>query len=77
MPRISIGDCELYYEREGSGFPVLFITGLAGYANFWRDQVPSFARSYTTIAYDHRGVGQSEQNARATSSSGWRPTPSA
>ena len=45
MPRISIGDCELYYEREGDGFPVLFITGLAGYASFWRDQVPSFARS--------------------------------
>ena len=61
MPRISIGDCELYYEREGAGFPVLFITGLAGYASFWRDQVPSFARSYDTISYDHRGVGQSEQ----------------
>jgi len=60
MPRISIGDCELYYEREGEGFPVLFITGLAGYANFWRDQVPSFARSYTAITYDHRGVGQSD-----------------
>jgi aminoacrylate hydrolase len=60
MPRISIGDCELYYEREGDGFPVLFITGLAGYARFWRDQVPSFARSYSAITYDHRGVGQSD-----------------
>ena len=60
MPRISIGDCELYYEREGGGFPVLFITGLAGYANFWRDQVPGFARSYCAITYDHRGVGQSD-----------------
>lgn len=61
MPRISIGDCQLYYEREGDGFPVLFITGLTGYANFWRDQVPSFARNFSTIAYDHRGVGQSDQ----------------
>jgi aminoacrylate hydrolase len=60
MPRISIGDCELYYEREGDGLPVLFITGLTGYASFWRDQVPSFARSYSVITYDHRGVGQSD-----------------
>ncbi|HEY1505028.1 MAG TPA: alpha/beta fold hydrolase [Stellaceae bacterium] len=60
MPRISIGDSQLYYEREGDGFPVLFITGLAGYASFWRDQVPSFARNYTAITYDHRGVGQSD-----------------
>lgn len=60
MPRISIGDCELYYEREGAGFPVLFVTGLAGHASFWRDQVPSFARSYSTVVYDHRGVGQSD-----------------
>ncbi|HLI22694.1 MAG TPA: alpha/beta fold hydrolase, partial [Stellaceae bacterium] len=61
MPRISIGDCELYYEREGSGFPVLFITGLAGTADFWHGQIPGFSRSYETIAYDHRGVGQSDQ----------------
>jgi aminoacrylate hydrolase len=60
MPRISIGDCELYYERDGDGFPLLFITGLAGYASFWRDQAPSFARNYSTIAYDHRGVGRSD-----------------
>lgn len=66
MPRISIGDCELYYEREGSGFPVLFITGLAGTANFWHGQMPSFARSYETIAYDHRGVGQSDQKCASS-----------
>jgi aminoacrylate hydrolase len=60
MPRISIGDCELYYERQGAGFPVLFITGLTGYASFWRDPLPAFMRSYEAITYDHRGVGQSD-----------------
>ena len=60
MPRISIGECELYYEREGEGFPVVFITGLTGYANYWSDQVPGFARNYSVITYDHRGVGQSD-----------------
>jgi aminoacrylate hydrolase len=60
MPRTSIGDCNLYYERNGTGFPVLFITGLAGHASFWRDQVPAFARNFEAITYDHRGVGQSD-----------------
>jgi aminoacrylate hydrolase len=65
MPRISIGDCKLYYERQGAGFPVLFITGLAGHAGFWRDQIPSFARNFDVIAYDHRGVGQSDPKGTA------------
>ena len=60
MPRVSIGDCRLYYERTGVGFPVLFVTGLSGYASYWRDQVPAFSRSFDTIVYDHRGVGQSD-----------------
>lgn len=60
MPRISIGDCQIYYERHGVGFPVLFVTGLSGYANFWRDQIPAFSRGYEAFVYDHRGVGQSD-----------------
>jgi aminoacrylate hydrolase len=60
MPRISIGDCQLYYERYGAGFPVLFASGLGGHANFWREQVPVFARSFDVVNHDMRGVGQSD-----------------
>jgi aminoacrylate hydrolase len=66
MPRVSIGDCRLYYERHGAGFPVLFVTGLTGYASFWRDQIPAFSRNYDSIVYDHRGVGQSDQKGVAS-----------
>jgi len=66
MPLISIGDCSLYYERRGVGFPVLLVSGLAGIASFWHDQVPAFARRFEVITFDHRGIGQSDQ-ARA----GW------
>ncbi len=61
MPLISIGDCSLYYERRGVGFPVLFVSGLAGFASFWQDQVPTFARRFEVITFDHRGIGQSDQ----------------
>ena len=60
MPRISIGDCQLYYERHGGGFPVLFASGLGGHANFWREQVPAFTRAFDVIVHDQRGVGQSD-----------------
>lgn len=60
MPRISIGECSLYYERQGMGFPVLFITGLGGFASFWQDQVAAFAKRFEVVTFDHRGIGQSD-----------------
>ena len=62
MPRISIGDCQIYYERHGGGFPVLLISGLGGHAGYWRDQVPGFAKSFEAVLHDHRGVGQSDHS---------------
>ena len=60
MPRITIGEGALYYERNGVGFPVLFITGLSGFAAFWQDQVAAFSRKFEVITHDHRGIGQSD-----------------
>src|SRR4029077_1691856 len=60
MPRIVIGDGALYYERQGVGFPVMFVSGLAGFASFWHDQAVSFAKNFDVITHDHRGIGQSD-----------------
>src|SRR5258707_2875590 len=61
MPRISIGDCSLYYERHGMGFPVLFVSGLGGFASFCQDQIAAFAKRFEVVTFDHRGIGQSDQ----------------
>ena len=61
MARISIGNCSLYYERQGLGFPVLFISGLGGFASFWQDQVATFAKRFEVVTFDHRGIGQSDE----------------
>jgi aminoacrylate hydrolase len=61
MPRISIGECSLHYERHGMGFPVLFVSGLGGFGSFWQDQVPTFAKRFEVVTFDHRGIGQSDQ----------------
>lgn len=60
MARVTIGDCTLYVERHGDGFPVLLISGLGGLAGYWRDQITSFSRDFSTITHDHRGIGQSD-----------------
>src|SRR5262245_19532128 len=60
MPRISIGDCSLYYERHGMGFPVLLVSGLGGFASFWQDQIAAFAKRFEVVTFDHRGIGQSD-----------------
>ncbi len=60
MPRIVIGDGALYYERQGVGFPVMLVSGLAGFASFWHDQAVAFAKHFDVITHDHRGIGQSD-----------------
>jgi aminoacrylate hydrolase len=60
MPRIVIGDGALYYERQGVGFPVMLVSGLSGFASFWTDLVPGFAKSFDVVTHDHRGIGQSD-----------------
>jgi aminoacrylate hydrolase len=62
MPRASIGDCQLYYERHGVGFPVVFISGLNGHAAYWREQLLSFGKTFEVVLHDHRGVGQSDHS---------------
>jgi aminoacrylate hydrolase len=60
MPRMSIGDCSLYVEQHGDGFPVLLISGLGGTAAYWTDQITAFSREFGLVLHDHRGVGESD-----------------
>jgi aminoacrylate hydrolase len=67
MPKISIGDAELYYEEAGQGPPLMLVTGLNGVGSFWAQQVPDFARDFRVITHDHRGTGQSTHSRIAYS----------
>jgi len=61
MPRIKVNEAEICYEMHGAGEPLLLIAGLGFGAWSWYRQIPEFSRRFTTIAFDHRGVGQSDQ----------------
>ncbi len=57
--RVPIGNFSLYYERVGSGFPVIFLHGLGGNHLSWWQQVPYFMRWYECITLDQRSFGMS------------------
>lgn len=57
--RLPIGNFSLYFERAGSGFPLIFLHGLGGNHLSWWQQVPYFMRSYECITIDQRSFGMS------------------
>ncbi|HET7343363.1 MAG TPA: alpha/beta fold hydrolase [Methylomirabilota bacterium] len=59
MPKVSIGDAEIYYEEAGAGEPLLLVPGLSGQGSFWAPQVEAFRRDFRVIVHDHRGAGRS------------------
>ena len=60
MPTVDAGGTELYYERSGSGEPMLLIQGMAATHLAWgRPFLDSLERDFECIVYDHRGMGRS------------------
>jgi 3-oxoadipate enol-lactonase len=60
MPYVISGHSNLYYERHGEGPALVLAHGVGGNHASWFNQVPSFAQHYTTITFDHRAFGNSE-----------------
>jgi 3-oxoadipate enol-lactonase len=62
MPLARVGEVELSYERAGSGPPLLAIMGMSGTRLSWGESfLGALRESFETIAYDHRGVGESSR----------------
>ncbi len=55
MPTISVNDATIYYEERGEGPAVLFVHGMCGNADVWRDQVDRLSDAFRCVAYDRRG----------------------
>ena len=63
MPKIKANQIEMYYEVTGSGAPLVLISGL-GYPLWqWQRMTPYLEKRFQVIAFDNRGVGQTEKPA--------------
>jgi 3-oxoadipate enol-lactonase len=55
----SITDGKLFYLKEGSGPPLVFLHGFCLDHRMWETQIKFFSKKYTCIAVDLRGFGNS------------------
>ena len=60
MPRIKIGELQLYYESHGAGAPLVLVPGFRTGLWLWHKQVETFAQKFRVIVFDPRGIGQSD-----------------
>lgn len=60
MPRVLVGEVQLYYEIEGAGEPLVLIPGFAAGRWLWFKQVAALAAGFQVITFDPRGVSQSD-----------------
>jgi pimeloyl-ACP methyl ester carboxylesterase len=51
----------MYYEIHGEGEPVVLIAGLNSDHTLYRAIIPRLAESYQVVAFDNRGVGQTDK----------------
>ena len=61
MPKVRVGDIDMFYVEAGGGEPVILIMGFGGDHTAWAFQLRPFAERYRVIAFDNRGAGQTDQ----------------
>jgi len=64
MPRVRVGDLELFYDTDGAGDPVLLLMGLGGEHHGWDLVRKDLARRHRLVLVDNRDAGASDE-ARA------------
>jgi len=71
VPKVSIGDAELFYEVNGGGEPILLLPGLGLDHRYYRLAIPQLAEKLKVYAIDPRGIGQSSKSEPPYSVEAW------
>ena len=61
IPRFSYNDVEINYKMEGSGEPLIFVSGTFTKLQMWNYQIDYFKDKTTVVAFDNRGAGKSSR----------------
>ena len=65
MPKVTANGLDIHYERVGEGPRLLFISGTGGDLRVRPNMLDGpFARAFDLVAYDQRGLGQTEKPDR-------------
>lgn len=60
MAKTFANGIEFYYERHGSGPPLILVCGFTNHLGMWEKMIPRLSSSFEVIAFDNRGAGRSE-----------------
>lgn len=60
MPKVKVGDIEIYYEIRGEGEPLVILQGMGVEITSAYPVLDEFAKKYKVIALDNRGVGRTD-----------------
>ena len=60
MPKVKVGDINMYYEIHGKGEPLVMIMGASGNIEWMRQAIPVYSREYRLILFDNRGAGRTD-----------------
>jgi aminoacrylate hydrolase len=67
MAEAHVAGGTIHYEEQGSGEPLIFVSGLNGVGRYWQPQIAAFSARYRTITYDQRATGASDRLQRSFS----------
>jgi pimeloyl-ACP methyl ester carboxylesterase len=60
MPRVKVGDIDIYYEVHGKGEPLVIICGASATTEAYSMLVPFYSKNHQVILFDNRGTGQTD-----------------
>lgn len=64
MPFVKVQDLMIHYEMEGKGEPLILLHGMSNNSQSWRRQLQNLKESFTVIAWDAPGYGQSSDPSK-------------
>jgi pimeloyl-ACP methyl ester carboxylesterase len=60
MPKVKVGDINMYYEVHGNGEPFVMICGQGGSTQDFAPLIPVYSREFKLVLFDNRGSGQTD-----------------
>jgi pimeloyl-ACP methyl ester carboxylesterase len=64
MPKVRVGELEIFYQEDGHGDHVVWIQGLGMDHRGWSLQIPLFSQHFCCLSFDNRDAGQTSRSPK-------------